>query len=774
MSYHRQTRGNRALPSVSTLLLSILFFISKPSNAQSSSPVFACDVITNPSLAGYGFCNTGLKAEARVTDLVGRLTLVEKIGFLVSKATGVSRLGIPDYNWWSEALHGVSDVGGGSSFTGLVPGATSFPQVILTAASFNVSLFQAIGKVVSTEARAMYNVGAAGLTFWSPNVNIFRDPRWGRGQETPGEDPTLVSKYAVAYVKGLQGTDGGDPNRLKVAACCKHYTAYDVDNWKDVNRYTFNSVVNQQDMDDTFQPPFRSCVVDGNVASVMCSYNQVNGKPTCADPDLLSGVIRGQWKLNGYIVSDCDSVEVIYASQHYTKTPEEAVAKSMLAGLDLNCDHFTGQHAMGAVDAGLVNESDVDTAISNNFATLMRLGFFDGDPKKQPYGNLGPQDVCTAENQELAREAARQGIVLLKNSDGSLPFSSFAIKTVAVIGPNANVTDTMIGNYHGVPCKYTTPLQGLVETVSATYQKGCPNVACTEADIDSAASLAGSADAVVLVMGTDLSIEREDHDRLDLLLPGKQQQLVTEVAKAAKGPVVLVIMSGGGLDVTFAKNDKKITSIMWVGFPGQAGGLAIADVIFGRHNPSGRLPMTWYPQSYVENLPMSNMNMRPDNSAGYPGRSYRFYTGETVYSFGDGISYTQFHHRLIRAPGFVSLRLDASHPCRSSKCLSVDATGTYCGKTVEVQLKVRNAGIREGSHTVFLFMTPPAVHRSPVKHLVTFEKVLLGRTEKAVVRFELDVCKDLSVVDETGKRKIALGEHVLHVGSLKYSLYITI
>ncbi|KAH0875236.1 hypothetical protein HID58_072598 [Brassica napus] len=780
MSYHRQTRGNRALPSVSTLLLSILFFISKPSNAQSSSPVFACDVITNPSLAGYGFCNTGLKAEARVTDLVGRLTLVEKIGFLVSKATGVSRLGIPDYNWWSEALHGVSDVGGGSSFTGLVPGATSFPQVILTAASFNVSLFQAIGKVVSTEARAMYNVGAAGLTFWSPNVNIFRDPRWGRGQETPGEDPTLVSKYAVAYVKGLQGTDGGDPNRLKVAACCKHYTAYDVDNWKDVNRYTFNSVVRKREhlypyyMDDTFQPPFRSCVVDGNVASVMCSYNQVNGKPTCADPDLLSGVIRGQWKLNGYIVSDCDSVEVIYASQHYTKTPEEAVAKSMLAGLDLNCDHFTGQHAMGAVDAGLVNESDVDTAISNNFATLMRLGFFDGDPKKQPYGNLGPQDVCTAENQELAREAARQGIVLLKNSDGSLPFSPFAIKTVAVIGPNANVTDTMIGNYHGIPCKYTTPLQGLVETVSATYQKGCPNVACTEADIDSAASLAGSADAVVLVMGTDLSIEREDHDRLDLLLPGKQQQLVTEVANAAKGPVVLVIMSGGGLDVTFAKNDPKITSIMWVGFPGQAGGLAIADVIFGRHNPSGRLPMTWYPQSYVENLPMSNMNMRPDNSAGYPGRSYRFYTGETVYSFGDGISYTQFHHRLIRAPGFVSLRLDASHPCRSSKCLSVDATGTYCGKTVEVQLKVRNAGIREGSHTVFLFMTPPAVHRSPVKHLVTFEKVLLGRTEKAVVRFELDVCKDLSVVDETGKRKIALGEHVLHVGSLKYSLYITI
>ncbi|KAG2300685.1 hypothetical protein Bca52824_037157 [Brassica carinata] len=666
MSYLRQTRGNRALFSVSTLLLKTL-------------------------LAGYGFCNTGLKAKP-VADLVGRLTLEEKIGFLVSKAT-VSRLGIPDYNWWSEALHGVSDVGGGSNFTGPVPGATSFPQVILTAASFNISLFQAIGKVVSTEARAMYNVGAAGLTFWSPNVNIFRDPRWGRGQETPGEDPTLTSKYAVAYVKGLQGTDGGDPNSLKVAACCKHYTPM---------------------MLITGKRPSLHFQLTGKKKENVCILRIfVIGHTKTFLPSLCW--IR-------YIVSDCDSVEVMYASQHYTKTPEEAMAKSMLAGLDLNCDHFTGQHAMGAVKAG----------------------FFNGDPKKQPYGNLGPQDVCTADNQELAREAARQGIVLLKNSNGSLPFSPSVIKTLAVIGPNANVTDTMIGNYHGVPCKYTTPLQGLVETVSATYQLGCPNVACTEADIDSATSLAASADAVVLVMGTDLSIEREDHDRVDLLLPGKQQQLVTEVAKVAKGPVVLVIMSGGGLDITFAKNDQKIASIMWVGFPGQAGGLAIADIIFGRYNPSGNLPMTWYPQSYVENLPMSNMNMRSDNSTGYPGRTYRFYSGETV-----------------QEPSLPNFKVPISGPI-----------GPYCGKVVEVQLRVKNAGNREGSHTVFLFMTPPAVHRSPVKHLLAFEKVRLGKKEKTVVRFTVDVCKDLSVVDETGKRKIALGEHVLHVGNLKYSLNI--
>ncbi|XP_010491610.1 PREDICTED: beta-D-xylosidase 3-like isoform X1 [Camelina sativa] len=779
MSSSWLTSRNRALSSVSTLLLYFLLCISEQSNAQ-SSPVFACDVTGNPSLAVLGFCNTGLKIKARVTDLVGRLTLEEKIGFLGSRAVGVSRLGIPDYNWWSEALHGVSYIGGGSGFSGQVRGATSFPQVILTAASFNVSLFQAIGKVVSTEARAMYNVGSAGLTFWSPNVNIFRDPRWGRGQETPGEDPTLSSKYAVAYVKGLQEADGGDPNRLKVAACCKHYTAYDVDNWTDVHRFTFNAVVNQQDMADTFQPPFKSCVVDGNVASVMCSYNQVNGKPTCADPDLLSGVIRGQWKLNGYIVSDCDSVDVLYRDQHYTKTPEEAVAISILAGLDLNCDHFTHEHALEAVKAGLVNEAAIDNAISNNFATLMRLGFFDGDPKKQLYGDLGPKDVCTAENQELARDAARQGIVLLKNSAGSLPLSPSTIKTLAVIGPNAKATVTMIGNYFGDPCKYTTPFQGLAETVSSTYQPGCSNVACKEPDIDSAAALAASADAVVLVMGEDQTIEQETLDRVDLYLPGKQQELVTQVAKAAKGPVVLVIMSGGGFDITFAKNDEKITSIMWVGYPGEAGGLAIADVIFGRHNPSGSLPMTWYPQSYVEKVPMSNMNMRPDKPNGYPGRTYRFYAGETVYAFGDTLSYTKFDHRLIKAPRLVSLSLDESHPCRSSECQSLDAIGPHCENAVEgesgieVKLNVKNAGDREGSHTVFLFTTPPAIHGSPIKHLLGFEKVRLRKNEEAVVRFKVDVCKDLSVVDEIGTRKIALGHYLLHVGSLKHSLNITV
>ncbi|ONK73945.1 uncharacterized protein A4U43_C03F1200 [Asparagus officinalis] len=461
-----------------SLLLLLLCFLSFNGETSAQTPVFACDTSSNPNLTSFGFCNTSMGIEARVLDLVGRLTLQEKIGFLVNKAGAVSRLGIPSYEWWSEALHGVSYVGPGTHFSSLVPGATSFPQPILTAASFNATLFEAIGKVVSTEARAMHNVGLAGLTFWSPNINIVRDPRWGRAQETPGEDPTLTSKYAVGYVKGLQDAD--EPDRLKVAACCKHYTAYDLDNWKGIQRYTFNAVVTKQDMDDTFQPPFKNCVIDGNVASVMCSYNQVNGVPTCADPDLLAGTIRGDWKLNGYIVSDCDSVDVLYKDQHYTKTPEEAAAITIKAGLDLNCGTFLGDHTQGAVSGGKLKESDIDKAITNNFAVLMRLGFFDGDPRKLSYGGLGPKDVCTSDNQELAREAARQGIVLLKNNKGSLPLNPKSIKNLAVIGPNANVTKTMIGNYEGTPCKYTSPLQGLAASVSTVYHPAASTVGCPE------------------------------------------------------------------------------------------------------------------------------------------------------------------------------------------------------------------------------------------------------------------------------------------------------
>ncbi|KAK1278037.1 hypothetical protein QJS04_geneDACA020205 [Acorus gramineus] len=745
------------------------------SPVSGQSPVFACDTTKNPNLSSYGFCDTSLSVGDRVSDLVKRLSLAEKVTFLVNKAGAVPGLGIPSYEWWSEALHGVSYIGPGTKFSSLVPGATSFPQVILTAASFNKDLFETIGQVVSTEARAMHNVGLAGLTFWSPNINILRDPRWGRAQETPGEDPVLSSKYATGYVRGLQTAD--HPDKLKVAACCKHYTAYDLDNWKGIDRFHFNAKVTKQDLDDTFQPPFESCVKEGNVASVMCSYNQVNGVPTCADPNLLAGVIRGEWKLNGYIVSDCDSVDVFYNQQNYTKTPEEAAAKAISAGLDLNCGSFLGQHAQAAVTQGLLNESQVDNALTNNFAVLMRLGFFDGDPTKLPYGNLSPKDVCTPENQELAREAARQGIVLLKNNKGTLPLSPTSIKSLAVIGPNANVTKTMIGNYEGTPCKYTTPLQGLTASVPTVYQPGCLDVACagSSLQLDPAKTAASQADATILIMGADLSIEAEGRDRLDLHLPGQQELLITAVANVSKGPVILVIMSGGGMDVSLAKASDLIPGILWVGYPGEAGGAALADIIFGFYNPSGRLPMTWYPESYVDSVPMDNMNMRPDPSTGYPGRTYRFYTGETVYSFGDGLSYTHFSHHLVKAPNLVSIPLEGGHECRTKRCKSVELLQDQCEDLAfDVELRVMNNGTMDGSHVVFLYSSPPAVHNAPKKQLLAFERVTLGAQREGVVAFRVDVCKDLSVVDELGNRKVGIGSHVLHVGNLKHSLSVRI
>ncbi|KAJ0700434.1 putative glycosidase [Helianthus annuus] len=758
--------------SVFSILAIFIMLLFQPNVSAQNSPVFACDL----DFKNFTFCDSSLDVQTRVDDLVKRLTLQEKIANLVDNASSIDRLGIPKYEWWSEALHGVSYVGPGTHFSSsLVPGATSFPQVILTAASFNETLFKTIGQVVSTEARAMYNVGLAGLTFWSPNINIFRDPRWGRGQETPGEDPTLVSKYGVAYVQGLQERDDGDKDRLKVGACCKHYSAYDVDSWKGFERFSFNAVVTKQDMDDTYQPPFRSCVLDGNVASVMCSFNQVNGKPTCGDPDLLTGVIRGEWKLNGYISSDCDSLDVMFKNQHWENTPEKIVADALKAGLDLNCGKFLGQHTEAAIKAGLVKESEVDRAVTNNFATLMRLGFFDGNPSKQIYGKLGPKDVCTPANQELAREAARQGIVLLKNSVGSLPLSPTAIKSLAVIGPNANVTKTMIGNYEGTPCKYTTPLQGLTASVATVYQAGCANVACGTAQVDEAKKAAAAADAVVLVMGSDLSIEAEGRDRINITLPGQQNLLITEVASVSKGPVILVIMSGGGMDIQFAKENPKVTSILWVGFPGEAGGAALADIVFGQYNPSGRLPMSWYPQSYTEKVNMTNMNMRPDPATGYPGRTYRFYKGDTVYTFGDGLSYSEFRHHLVKAPKLVSVPLEEGHVCRSSKCKSIDTVEQTCKNLAfNIHLRVTNSGTMGGSHTVFLFSSPPAVHGAPKKHMLGFQKVHLAPRQRSVVRFGVDVCKDLSLVDEVGNKKVALGQHVLHVGSLKHSLTVRI
>lgn len=754
---------------------------------ESARPAFACGG-PPAGVSALRFCRRDLPIKARVRDLIGRLNAEEKIRLLVNNAAAVPRLGISGYEWWSEALHGVSNTGPGVIFGGDYPAATSFPQPISAAASFNASLWELIGRVVSDEGRAMYNGGHAGLTYWSPNVNIYRDPRWGRGQETPGEDPNLAGKYAVSYVRGLQEATGGRSGylHLKVAACCKHFTAYDLDNWHGMDRFHFNAKVSKQDLEDTFDVPFKACVVEGKVASIMCSYNQVNGIPTCVDPILLRNTIRAQWGLNGYIVSDCNAVEVLYNSQHYTATPEDAVAAALKAGLDLDCGSYLARYTGSAIQQGKLSISDVDNALVNTLTVQFRLGMFDGDPTRLPYGNLGPKDVCRPAHQSLALEAARQGIVLLKNDPRRhLPLRPSSLRSVAVIGPNSDATVTMIGNYAGVPCGYITPLQGITRYVRTVHRAGCSDVKCSGPGqpIDAAVGVARQADAAIVIVGLDQSIEAEARDRDSLLLPGRQQELVQKVAAASRGPVVVVLISGGSVDVSFARDDPRIAAIIWAGYPGQAGGQAIADVLFGAYNPGGKLPMTWYPQAFVHKVPMSEMGMRADSARGYPGRSYRFYNGPVVYPFGHGLSYSKFSYSIAHAPSEVALRVNRHRAAvtalnSTSSVLAVRANHIECiVSVVSVNVDVTNMGKLDGGHTVLMYSVPPAGAErwdAARRQLIAFEKVHVASGKTARVKMDVDVCKGLSFADNYGIRRIPLGNHNLQIGELTHSISIRI
>ncbi|CAK9268160.1 unnamed protein product [Sphagnum jensenii] len=782
--------GNSKSPRLVIALSEVPYFVNPPSPPPPHLS-YACDPKGDTAISALPFCDRSLTDEERVEDLISRLTVREKITQLVNTAANVSRLGIPAYEWWGEGLHGVA-ISPSVNFGGEVPAATSFPQPILTAGSFNTALWNSIGQVVSTEGRAIYNQGRSGLTYWSPNINIVRDPRWGRTQETPGEDPKLTSTYAVYFVKGLQEGhyDGsqtpniGGPKRLKISACCKHFTAHDLDNWKGYDRNHFDAKVTIQDLEDTYNPPFRSCVEDGRSSSLMCSYNRVNGVPTCADYNFLTETVRNTWGLDGYIVSDCDAVKVMHESIDYAFTAEDAVADALNAGLDLNCGSYLSTYTQSAIGVGKVNSSRIDAALYNLFLVRMRLGMFDG-PTNQTYGSLGPGDVCSDAHQELAVEAARQGIVLLKNRNQTLPLYRGGQTTLAVIGPNANASHVMLGNYAGVPCKYITPLQGLVLLGIGDYDKvhyapGCLDTACADIDhIPHATEVASRADAVVLVVGLTQEQEAEFHDRKTLLLPGHQQDLISAVAGSVLPgrPVVLVVMSGGPVDISFAKADSRIQSILWVGYPGQAGGQAITEIIFGDHNPGGRLPVSWYPEMYTH-IDMADMRMRPDNSSGYPGRTYRFHTGPMIYPFGYGLSYTTFAHQFASAPSAVTVPTLQEQMCGSDGgpsgkllCSEKDR-GTCKNSMFTVSVIVQNLGDRGGNHQVLLFSSPPraGVNGAPLKQLLDFQSVYLSPGAQRELVFSIDPCRHLSRVKEDGSHLLDAGAHVFRVGAIKHSV----
>ncbi|XP_061351141.1 probable beta-D-xylosidase 7 [Gastrolobium bilobum] len=777
------------LSSIAITFFSFLFLIHHHLvHAESTQPPYACDG-SNPSTRSFVFCNPKLPISQRAKDLVSRLTLDEKLAQLVNSAPPIPRLGIPSYQWWSEALHGVADAGPGIRFNGTIKSATSFPQVILTAASFDPNLWYQISKAIGREARAVYNAGQAmGMTFWAPNINIFRDPRWGRGQETAGEDPTVNAKYAVAFVRGLQGDSfhGGKlGERLQASACCKHFTAYDLDNWNGVDRFVFDARVTLQDLADTYQPPFQSCIQQGRASGIMCAYNRVNGVPNCADFNLLTKTARKQWNFDGYITSDCGAVDIIHDKQGYAKTAEDAVADVLRAGMDVECGDYMNKHAKSAVLQKKVPIYQIDRALQNLFSIRMRLGLFDGNPAKLTFGTIGPNQVCTKQNLQLALEASRNGIVLLKNTASLLPLPKTNPSiSLALIGPNANASSlAVLGNYYGRPCKLVTLLQGFQHYAKNTiYHPGCNDgPQCSSAQIDQAVEVAKKVDYVVLVMGLDQSQERESHDRDHLDLPGKQQELINSVAKASKKPVILVLMCGGPIDITSAKFDKKIGGILWAGYPGELGGMALAQIIFGDYNPGGRLPLTWYSRDFIR-VPMTDMRMRADPASGYPGRTYRFYTGPKVYEFGYGLSYSNYSYE------FVSVTQNNLHLNQSSTHLMVENSETIRYKlvselgeetcqsmSVSVTMGVKNHGSMVGKHPVLLFMKQGKQRNgNPMKQLVGFQSVKLDAGESAQVGFEVSPCEHLSIANEGGSKVIQEGSYLLLVGDLEYPINITL
>ncbi|CAO2143996.1 unnamed protein product [Urochloa humidicola] len=762
------------------LLLHLLLATSTSTLAAgAAAPPFSCSPSSPESAQGYAFCDATLPPARRAADLVSRLTVAEKVAQLGDVAPAVPRLGVPVYKWWNEALHGLATSGKGLHFdvVGGVRAATSFPQVLLTAAAFDDDLWLRIGQAIGREARALFNVGQAeGLTMWSPNVNIFRDPRWGRGQETPGEDPAVASRYGAAFVRGIQGNTSGI---LQTSACCKHATAYDLEDWNGVQRYNFAPRVTAQDLEDTFNPPFRSCVADGGATCVMCAYTAVNGVPACADAGLLTDTARGDWGLDGYVASDCDAVAIMRDAQRYAASPEDAVAVSLKAGLDIDCGPYVQQHAMAAMQQGKLSEADVDRALTNLFAVRVRLGHFDGDPRSNTYGALGAADICTPEHRALALEAAQDGIVLLKNDANLLPLDRSAVcaSAAAAIGPNADDGRALIANYFGPPCESVTPLKGLQSYVpNVRFVSGCASAACDGAAsvaTDQAVALAGSADYVFLFMGLSQQQESEGKDRTSLLLPGNQQSLITAVADAAKRPVILVLLSGGPVDVTFAQTNPKIGAILWAGYPGQAGGLAIAKVLFGDHNPGGRLPVTWYPEEFTK-VPMTDMRMRADPATGYPGRSYRFYNGETVFKFGYGLSYSTFSRRLVTGTTNTPV-ISTAVLAGLMETMDEEGGGSYyhvdnIGANGCEQLKfpaaveVQNHGPMDGKHSVLMFLRwPNATGGRPARQLIGFRSQHLRAGEMDSFRFDVSPCEHFSRVREDGKKVIDRGSQFLMV-----------
>ena len=688
--------------------------------------------------------DTSQPVPARVQDLVRRLSLAEKMQQMRNGAPAIPRLGIPAYDYWSECLHGVGRAGN----------ATVFPQAIGMAATWNVPLIRAEADVIATEARAKHNDYASkhdgdsaryyGLTFWTPNLNIFRDPRWGRGQETYGEDPFLAAQLGVAFIRGLQGDD---PKYVKAMACAKHFAVH---SGPEPARHTFDAMPPERDFYETYLPQFEAAVRDGHVGAVMGAYNSVYGKPACANSLLLTDLLRKQWAFDGHVVSDCGAIYDIYANHKFADTPEAAAALAVKAGDDLCCGTDYNS-LLRAVRKGLVSEPEIDVAVSRVLEARFRLGLFD-PPEQVAYAQIPISQNDTSEHEALALQVARQSIVLLKN-DGLLPLDRAKIKRIAVIGANAISVPMLLGNYNGTPARPATILAGIKSiagtNIQVVYETACP-LALRQDGTDkpsaemwtSAIAAAWNSDVIIYAGGISPRLEGEEMkvdydgfsggDRTQIELPAVQTELLKALQATGK-PVVFVNCSGCAMAMPWAATN--LPAILQAWYPGEQGGRAVADILFGDVNPAGRLPVTFYPST--DDLPAFD-----DYSMS--NRTYRYFGGQPLFAFGHGLSYTQF--------GYSDPKLNG--------------TNFAAGDTIKLTFALLNEGACDGDEVAQVyFRHVNSTRPQPRLALCGFARIHLQASQGA--RFTMNIPVERFRYWDPEKKQYAVesGDYELLVGA---------
>ncbi len=684
----------------------------------------------------YKFKNTTLGFKERARELSDLLTIDEKISQMLHFSPAIPRLGIPSYNWWNESLHGVARAGT----------ATVFPQSIGMAATFDENLVYECACVISDEARAKHHEFLRngdtgiykGLTFWSPNINIFRDPRWGRGHETYGEDPMLTGRMGAAFVKGMQGDDD---RYLKTVATPKHYAVH---SGPEKLRHSFDAMVPPKDLFETYLPAFRDCIKEAGAYSVMGAYNRVNSEACCASGYLLEEVLRNDWGFEGYVVSDCHAICDIHLHHKITSSAPESAALAVKKGCDLNCGN-TYASLSSAYAQGLINEAEIDKAVTRLFEARMRLGMFD-PPESVPYASIPYSVNDCPEHHAKSLEAAKKSITLLKNN-GILPLSK-NISRIAVVGPNADDRDVLLANYKGVPSESVTVLEGIREVLSESeiyYSQGC-HICQTEPREDEALLLSEAvsctrhADVVIAVTGLNAEIEGEEADprypefgggdRDSIVLRGLQDMLIGLLAETGK-PVIVVNLSGSA--VALGNADSKGDAVIQAWYPGALGGRAVAEVLFGDFSPSGKLPLTFY-ESDDQLPPFEDYSMQ--------GRTYRYFTGTPLYPFGYGLTYSDF-----------TINPACEHESKIEAGGSVDFT-----------FEIFNAGNFDSGETVQAYVkTPASGHGYPLYELKAFKHIFIKSGKTDTVSFTIGP-RELSSINEQGLRVVVPGEYTIYFG----------